>query len=173
MGKRGMHLPALLVLILTLAPTAQAFQLTDPTGFYSTFIGDQWVYQAHYSTPQFLVFYGEGDGELLYFERLGKVSDPSSEDLARRSLDLYAAPGGLEEFRLERELQEVEVAGERGAACAYSYQDSQGTRLYEFRIFLVLPGGEGFSLALGDSSPWVLEDPPLLEEILSHWRWLF
>lgn len=162
-----------MVVILLLSGVARAFVYTDPTEFYSTRIEDSWVFQAHHSTPQLTVFYGEGDWELLYFERLGPVSDASSVELTERSLELYAGPGGLEDFKLERALSSVDVAGQSGTLCAYSYQDDQGNRIWESRIFIVLANGEGFSIALSDREQWVIEDSPLLGDILSHWRWLF
>ena len=166
----------LIVLLLAAAlcapGPAEASTLTDPTGLYSTLIGDHWVYQAHHSSPDLMVFYGEGDFELLYFQRLGPVSYPSALAFAQRSVELYSGPGGLEQFELVQDFREIEVAGVWGISCAYAYQDGQGNRLWEYRIFLVLPGGEGFSIAFSDSKPEAAEDPPL-EEILRHWRWWF
>lgn len=155
------------------AGLAQAFTLTDPTGFYSTKIGDSWVYQAQQSNPDLMVFYGEGEYELLYFQRLGPVAYPSAHEFAGRFVELYSDPGGLAHFELVWDFSEVEVAGVPGVACAFSYEDAQGNRLWEFRIFLILPGGEGFSLAFSDSKPEAAEFPPQLEEVLQHWRWLF
>lgn len=173
MARRGALIIAVIAVVLGLSMGIEAFVFSDPTDLYSTFIEDQWVYQAHQSTAQLTVFYGEGDYDLLYFERLGIVADASGHELAERSLDLYAASGGLPEFNLERPLREVKVDGQNGVICAYSYQDSHGNKLWEFRIFLVLPNNEGFSLALSGNKEWAQEDPPLLTGILSRWRWLF
>ncbi|NMB02221.1 MAG: hypothetical protein GX971_12015 [Firmicutes bacterium] len=172
MAKRGALLITSLVVIVGFCAGVEAFVFSDPTGFYSTTISDQWVYQAHQSTSLLTVFYGEGDYDLLYFERLGTVLDASSRELAERSLELYGAPGGLEGFRLESALSEVDFAGEDGVLCAYSYKDGHGNRLVEFRVFIVLPVNEGFSVAISGTGDTVSE-PPLLQDILSHWRWLF
>ncbi len=172
MAERSVISVVLLAAALWAAGAAEAVMLTDPTGLYSTQIGDRWVYQAHHSTPELMVFYGEGDFELLYFQRLGPVSYPSALGFARRAVELYAGPGGLEQFELVGEYTEVKVAGEGGVACAYSYEDAQGGRVWEFRIFLVLPSGEGFSIAYSDNKPEAASAPPL-EDVLMHWRWLF
>lgn len=173
MVERKLAIVLLAAVLLGTAGTCQAFQLTDPTGLYSTQIGDHWVYQAHHSTPELMVFYGAGDFELLYFQRLGQVAYPSALDFARRSVELYAGPGGLDQFELVKGFAEVEVAGHKGISCAYSYQDAQGNRLWEYRIFLVLPGQEGFSIAFGDNRPEAASGSPFLEDVLRHWRWLF
>lgn len=173
MAKNGAIIAVLLLSLLSPAAMGSAAVLTDPTGLYSTFIGDHWVYQAHHSSTDLMVFYGEADHELLYFQRLGPVAYSSARDFAQRSVELYGAPGGLEEFQLVGDFQAVEVAGEWGVSCSYSYQDGQGNTLWEYRIFLVLPGGEGFSIAFSDSKPEAADLPLLLEDILHHWRWLF
>ena len=172
MGKSGVF-TVTLVLVLALVAVGQAFVFTDPTSLYSTLIWDHWVYQAHQSTPLITVFYGQGDYDLLYFEQLGQVQDASVETMADRSLALYAGPGGLRQFQLERCLQEINVAGQNGLVCGYSYEDEHGQNLWEYRIFVLLPGEEGFSMALSSDGPWVFEDSPMLEDILSRWRWLF
>ncbi|HHW72972.1 MAG TPA: hypothetical protein GX393_07050 [Firmicutes bacterium] len=163
----------LLAVVFCAAGTVHAFVFTDPAGLYSTQIADSWVYQAHHSTEHLVVFYGDEDSALLYFERLGTVSYLSAWEFAHRSLELYRSPGGLEKFEMVRDLAEVEVGGEAGVSCAYTYQDGQGNQLWEYRVFLVLPGGEGFSIAFSDSRPEAADDPRQLEEILLHWRWLF
>lgn len=173
MAKRGVLIITLLVVMLGFSAVVQAFTFSDPTGFYSTIISDQWVYQAHQSSSLLIVFYGEGDYDLLYFERLGRVLDASSKELAERSLELYSAPGGLSEFRLERPLEELDFAGEDAVLCAYSYEDGKGNRLQEYRIFIVLSEHEGFSLAISGNVDEMDEEPVLLQDILSHWRWLF
>ena len=162
-----------IVLILSASLGVEAFVFTDPTEFYSTLIQNQWVYQAQQSTAQLIVFYGEDDLDLLYFERLGIVPDASAQELAERSLQLYESPGGLTEYKLERSPREIDVAGQNGALCVYTYKNSHGNTLWEFRIFFVLPQQEGFSIALSGTGDWAYEDPPLLTDILSHWRWLF
>jgi hypothetical protein len=162
----------ILAVLVGCSGTVQAFLFTDPTGLYSTQIGDRWVYQAHQSTSELMVFYGAGDFELLYFERLGPVGYATALEFAQRSIELYGGPGGLEQFELVRDFAAVEVAGVQGISCAYAYQDGYGNRLWEYRIFLVLPTGEGFSIAFSDHSPEVAEGPPPLEDILRHWRWL-
>ena len=103
--------------------------------------------------------------------RSGKVADQSVRELAERSLALYGEPGGLSGFQLETPLLPVEVGGLQGLACAYTYQDERGNLLWEYRIFLLLPDGEGFSIALGSNGPWVKNNPPVLEEVLKKWQW--
>lgn len=150
----------------------QAFVFADPSNLYSTLIPDNWVFQAHHSTPQLTVFYGEGDFDLLYFESLGKTADLSVKQFAERSLELYTLPGGLEEFQLEKPLQSTTVAGQRGLSCSYSYVDWRGNPLREYRIFLLLPGNQGFSIAVSCEQSSIT-DASFLEDILKHWRWLF
>jgi hypothetical protein len=150
----------------------QTFVFSDPANLYSTLIPDNWVYQAHHSTPQLTVFYGEGDFELLYFESLGTTSDVSVKQLAERSLELYTLPGGLEEFQLDKPLQAAIVADQWGLSCSYSYVDWRGNALREYRVFLLLPGNQGFSIAVSCEQSSIT-DASFLEDILKHWRWLF
>ncbi|HHT90477.1 MAG: hypothetical protein QM451_05860 [Bacillota bacterium] len=172
MGNVKTRIACIFLLILLSGGIARAFVFTDPTALYSTTIFDQWVFQAHQSTANLIVFYGEGDSDLLYFERLGAVSDPSLQEWAERSLVLYAGPGGLQQFQLQRSLQETDVDGQAGLSVVYSYENERGHALWEHRVFLVLPDRQGFSITLSSDGPWVMEDP-LLMEILGHWRWLF
>lgn len=174
LGKLRAAGAALLVVVLfaLAAGTAQAFIFSDPANLYSTSIADSWVYQAYHSTPEIAVFYGEGDYDLLYFETLGSVLDNSAEDLAKRSLELYSTAGGLRDFQLEMPLIQVEVADQKGLACAYTYQDERGNKLWEYRVFLLLPEGRGFSIALSSDGPWVKNRPPVLEEVLAKWQWM-
>lgn len=151
---------------------AESFAFLDPAQLYSTFIPDGWVFQAHHSTTQLAVFYGEGEFDLLYFESLGETTYVSVKELADRSLELYESPGGLGEFRLERPLQAINVVGQWGLACGYSYVDARGNHLNEYRVFLLLPGNEGFSIAVSSDQPSII-DGSFLGDILAHWRWLF
>jgi len=171
--KFGVAVLLLLVAALSVVETGQAFEYVDPTRLYSTTIGDRWVYQAHHSTSQITVFYGEGDHDLLYFEILSTVGDDSLRDWAERSLRLYGEPGGLANFQVKMPLVEVSVGGQKGLSCAYTYKDTRGNTLWEYRIFVLLPGKQGFSMALASDESWVREDPPLLEDILRNWRWYF
>ncbi|MCK9525853.1 MAG: hypothetical protein M0R49_07990 [Limnochordia bacterium] len=173
----GKHKIWALVVVLLLVSVhgiglAQTFTFTDPTDLFTVLIPDNWVYQGHHSTPQVTVFYGGGDYDLFYVESLGKTSDASVQELAERTLELYALPGGLEEFKLERPLHAKTVAGQWGLACAYTYIDGRGNSLVEYRIFLLLSGNQGFSIALSSDQPWVM-DSSFLEDVLLHWRWLF
>lgn len=169
---QAVHAAALTVVLLALAASGvQAFIFSDPGSLYTAAIPDSWIYQAYHSTDQLAVFYGEGDWDLLYFEGLGKVADQSVRELAERSLALYGEPGGLSGFQLETPLLPVEVGGLQGLACAYTYQDERGNLLWEYRIFLLLPDGEGFSIALGSNGPWVKNNPLVLEEVLKKWQW--
>lgn len=158
--------------VVLVSRVGQAFVFTDPTELYSTTIWDQWVYQSHHSNDQITVFYGEGDYDLLYFESLGRVSDGSLEAWAQRALRLYEEPGGLKDFQLEMPLTVIDVAGQTGLSCGYSYLDERDNQLLEYRVFLILPGGRGFSIALSTGDAW-LEDGSPLEDILRQWRWLF
>lgn len=173
MRKYGIGIVALLMIISLFSGIGQAFVFTDPTDLYSTVIRDQWVYQSHHSTDKITVFYGEGDHDLLYFEHVGPVPDVSSRDFAERSLALHGQAGGLDEFEVEEPLEEIVVAGVLGLASRYSYLDSQKNKLWEYRIFLVLPNNNGFSIALSSNEAWVFDNSPLLDGVLSHWRWLF
>ncbi|HBN96898.1 MAG TPA: hypothetical protein DDZ66_11400 [Firmicutes bacterium] len=170
--KLGSSIILVVLITLSVVGACQAFVFTDPTGLYSTTIWDQWVYQAHHSTAQITVFYGEGNYDLLYFESLGTVADDSVDLLAERSIELYGDPGGLESFQLETPLKTMDVAGQSGLSCVYTYEDARGNTLWEYRVFLLLPGNQGFSIALSSDKPWVRENPPLLEDILANWRWL-
>lgn len=145
---------------------------SDPTGLFTTSIPDHWVYQAHQSNSLLTVFYGEGDFELLYFEQFGLVSDGSPKELADRTLKLYSEPGGLLEFQFMGPLEQIEVTDQSGVAALYTYKDERGNVLWEQRLFLILPGGRGFSITQGgDGVPLPLNNP-ILAEILKHWRWL-
>lgn len=159
--------------ILSLSGGGQAFVFADPTGLYNTSIWDHWVYQAHQSTALLTVFYGEGDYDLLYFERLGPVQDASALALAQRSLALYAEEGGLKGFEEYRPVKTIHVAGQAGVVASYSYGGEPGTRLFEVRVFLLLPNKEGFSIALSRDDAWEGDFPALFKEILDQWRWLF
>jgi hypothetical protein len=172
MEKRKLWAVVLLLVSVQGIGLAQSFTFTDPTDLFTVLIPDNWVYQGHHSTPQVTVFYGGEDYDLLYFESLGKTPDASVQGLAERSLELYALPGGLEDFKLARPLQAKTVAGQSGLACAYTYLDGRGNSLVEYRIFLLLSDNQGFSIALSSDQPWVM-DSPFLEDILRHWRWLF
>ena len=168
----GLLVALLFVTSLFGLASAQGFLFVDPGGTYSTLIPDQWVFQAHLSTPQLIVFYGEADYDLLYFESLGKTIYESAKELAERSLELFASPGGLDQFQLHEEPEAIYVAGQWGFSCSYSYQDSRGNTLTEYRLFFLLPGQTGFSIAVsGDSSLEV--EGSFFEDILIHWRWLF
>ena len=173
MAKGKICIVSIFLAILGISGVARAFVFTDPTDWYGTTILDQWVYQAHQSTSNLTVFYGEADYDLLYFERLGKTSDLSVDMFAKRSLELYAGAGGLEEFQLHRSLQEVDVGGQIGLSVAYTYENDRGHRLWEHRIFLLLPDSQGFCITLSSDGPWVIEDLSFLDEILGQWRWLF
>ncbi len=61
---------------------------------------------------------------------------------------MYAAAGGLRQFELLEPLSPVEVGGLDGVKCTYIYKDAAGTFLREERVFFILPGRRGFSLAL-------------------------
>lgn len=171
--KLGRIIILLVVFLASVVGVSEAFVFTNPLGLYSTTIWDQWVYQAHHSTSELIVFYGEGDFDLLYFESVGTVSDDSVDSWAERSIRLYGEPGGLKNFQLETPLSKVDVAGQRGLGAAYTYEDERGTRLWECRIFVLLPEHQGFSIALSSDEPWVVDDPRLLDDILGYWRWLF
>ena len=149
--------------------SAAAF--SDPTGLYSTFIPERWIFQAHQSTSSLTVFYGEGDWDILYFELLGQVPDTSAQALAERSLKLYQEPGGLEQFHLERDLKALDVRGQQGVSSLYTYQNTHGNTLWEERIFLVLPDGRGFSITLGGDGSEPIEEPPILKDAIARWRW--
>lgn len=164
-------LSALLLVVVSCQGLGLAFD--DPSFMFSTVIPERWVYQAQRSTSNLNVFYGEGDYDLLYFQDLGPILDATVEIFAERTLALYGGPGGLANFHLEQPPQEVQIAGERGLACAYTYEERSGTKLWEYRIFLILPEQRGFSMALGGGGAWVDQEYPVLTEILSQWRWLF
>ena len=163
----------ILPLLFLLVCSGQVLSFTDPAGLYSTTIPESWIYQGQRSSEQISVFYGEGDYDLLYFQDLGVIADNTLESFLQRSLDLYGGPGGLQEFQLELPPHPIQVAGEQGLACGYTYKEQGGNRLWEYRIFLLLPQQRGFSLTLGGGGPWVDREYPILEEILSQWRWLF
>ena len=55
MAKHGAIIAVLLLSLLSPAAMGSAAVLTDPTGLYSTFIGDHWVY-AHHSSTDLMVF---------------------------------------------------------------------------------------------------------------------
>lgn len=174
MKKYGLAMITILLLLVGLGGSVlgQTFVFTDPTNLYSTMIWDQWVYQAHHSTPSLVVFYGEGDYDLLYVETLEGVSDTSVQALAERSLKLYQEPGGLKDFVLEAPLASINIAGRWGLSCAYTYMDSRANRLWEYRIFLLLPGNRGLSLALSSDNSWVT-DGLVVQDMVEYWRWLF
>ncbi len=163
---------AISLLLLLVSGVGRAFFYTDPTSLYSTVIWDHWVYQARHSNSVLTVFYGEGDHELLYFEQLGKVEDNSVQELAERSLTLYQGAGGLQGFELRSPLEQISVGGQTGLSCTYSYEDGHGNILWEQRIFIILPGKQGFSIALCVDKP-LGTDSPHLDDILRGWRWLF
>lgn len=163
----------LLNVIVLMVVSNQALSFADPSSLYTTEIPENWVYQAQRSNPHLSVFYGEGDYDLLYFQNLGPISDANVEAFVERTLALYEGPGGLQKFYLDKTPHQVEVAGERGLACVYSYEERSGVTLWEYRIFLILPDQQGFSIALGGRAPWNDQDYPVLTETLSQWRWLF
>lgn len=151
---------------------AQGIVFTDSTNLFQTQIRDHWVYQSHHSTTLISVFYGEGDYDLLYFENFEQTLDDSVQKLAERSLDLYEKPGGLNQFQLQRPLIDIDLAGQPGLSCVYTYEDERGNKLWEYRIFAMISNQIGFSLALSSDSDWVC-DNALIDDMLEHWRWLF
>ncbi|NLJ81487.1 MAG: hypothetical protein GX335_10770 [Firmicutes bacterium] len=152
---------------------ALGFAFQDPTGLYSTVIPDQWVFQAHLSSDSLVVFYGAGEQSLLYFEQLDLVEDQDALAFGQRSLELFAQEGGLSAYQLEEPLSALDLAGVEAASCLYSYESEGKIRLWEYRIFVVLPGERGFSLALGDAEETFFENRAVLEQVLENWRWLF
>ncbi len=174
MAKHGLGIITIVFLLVCLCGLGlgQTFVFTDPTELYSTTIADQWVYQAHHSTPALMVFYGEGDFDLLYVETLEKVFDTSVQSFAERSLQLYQEPGGLKDFVLESPLEPVNIGGRWGLSCAYTYLDGRANKLWEQRVFALLPGNRGLSLALGSDGNLVT-DGAVLQDMIEYWRWLF
>lgn len=173
MGKRVGGVICALLLVALVSGLAQGFEFTDPTALFSTYIPEHWVYQAHQSSPLLTVFYGEGDFDLVYFEQLQPVPDTSAQGLAERTLALYGGAGGLTDFSLQESVQSITVGGLIGASCAYTYEDTNGNKLWEYRIFVVLPERRGLSITFGGVGPWGDQHHPILEDILSQWRWLF
>lgn len=176
MGKYRLGIIAITIVLAIVCSSGvglgQTFTLTDPLNLYSTAIWDQWVFQAHQSTQSMIVFYGEGDFDLLYIETLEGVFDSSVQEFAERSLKLYQEPGGLRGFVLDTPLETVDVAGTPGLSCAYTYLDDRGNKLWEYRIFLLLPSNRGLSLALSSDGSWVT-DGLMFQEMIEYWRWLF
>ncbi|HHY15258.1 MAG TPA: hypothetical protein GX521_04190 [Firmicutes bacterium] len=170
--KRHYRLISLFVVILfaaALPGCARGAEFRDYGPLYAVYIPDNWIYQAKESTPLLNVFYGAGEYDLLYFELLENVCDRSAGDFGRRALQLYAAAGGLRQFELLEPLSPVEVGGLDGVKCTYIYKDAAGTFLREERVFFILPGRRGFSLAL--AGPKAAVDSRLLQDIIRGWRW--
>lgn len=162
-----------LVVFVVLLAVFSWGNLSAASPLYSTTIPQQWVYQAHQSTPWLQVFYGQGDYDLLYFESLTPVPDQSVWNFAERTLALYGEPGGLSEFELEQSLASVEVDRLPGVACIYSYEDQPGVRIFEQRLFFLLPDKTAFTITLAGEAEWTEEKSMVLDEIISQWRWLF
>lgn len=162
-----------LVLVGLSSGVVQASVFVDPTSMFNVKIPDNWVYQAYESDGFLTVFYGEDNPDLLYFERLIQVSDASAMDFARRTLRLYGESGGLKNLTFNDSFRYLEVDGEEGVWCTYTYQNQSGKDLWEERIFFVFSDKQAFTLTLGGTGKWENRDQTVLEDILTEWRWLF
>lgn len=157
--------------IITASNSVLAFIYQNPDGLYTTSIPEQWVYQSHLSTDQLTVFYGADNLDILYFEQVGNVPDATTLAWAERSIELYQQPGGLKNFSWDNSFEEIIVGLEEAISCLYSYQDTYGNKLWEQRIFIILPNQTGFSITLGGAGEASLEPNLILASIIDQWRW--
>lgn len=169
--KVGRLLISALLILFSLALTGFVYE--DPTGLYTTVIPDHWIYQAHYSTDSLIVFYGAGELELLYFQQLSHVLDEGVDFFARRSLETYAAAGGLTEFQIKEPFTFIDIDGKEGVCSGYSYLGNGKERLFEYRIFVLLPKDRALSITFSNSEDCIEESLAVMEEILKNWRWSF
>ena len=164
-----------LILALVVLTAAQAsshgFLFTEPGGYYQTVIPEQWVYQRHQSDSHLVVFYGPGESDLLYFERLDYVQDRDSRSFAERTLSLYESPGGLRGFQMEKPIAEVVIDGIIGASSVYSYLVDAKTRQWEYKVFMVLEDEHGVVITISDNEDSFEERCAVLKTVISNWRW--
>lgn len=171
MKKKSIHAVALSCLFVFVF-SGICFGYEDPLGLYSTIIPESWIYQRQKSNENLSVFYGDGSYDLLYFENLGSILDQTVELFCDRTLEMYAGAGGLENFAIQLPPQPILVAEKPGIAVAYAYE-AGGSKLWEYRIFLLLPNQRAFTLTLGGGGPWIDQEYKVMQEILTHWRWSF
>lgn len=150
-----------------------SFGYEDPLGVYSVVVPETWIYQSQKSHERLSVFYGEGEYDLLYFEHLGTSTDPTVEDFCKRTLAMFEGVGGLKNFKLEVSPEPVEIGDKQGLATIYTYEDQNGTKLWEYRVFLLLQNQQAFTFTLGGGGSWTESEFEVLQGILTQWRWLF
>ncbi|GEM_PF-482162 len=162
-----------LVLIVLISGVGKASVFVDPTSSYSVKIPNNWVYQAYESDRLLTVFYGEGNPNLLYFEQFIQIPDDTALNFAERTLDLYAGAGGLKEFLFNGDFKHIEVHGQPGVLCVYTYKGNSGKDLWEERIFFRFSEKHAFSITFGGEGKWEERDEDVLKDVLTDWRWLF
>lgn len=173
MDKIIRNIIVVLVFIGLFSGAVQASVFVDPMAMFNVKIPDNWVYQAHESDKLLTVFYGEDNPDLLYFENLIQIYDPTAMAFAQRTLELYGEAGGLQKLTFDENFKYIEVDGEEGVWCKYTYQNQSGKDLWEERIFFVFSHGQAFTITVGGTGKWENRDHTVLENILTEWRWLF
>ena len=164
-----------LIFVLVVCTAAQAFGhgflFSGQGSYYQTVIPEQWVYQTHQSDSHLVVFYGPGESDLLYFERLEYIQDTDSRSFAERTLRLYESPGGLRGFQIEQPITEIVIDGIMGASSVYSYLVDAKTRQWEYKVFIVLENEQGFVITLSDNEDSFEASCAVFKTVISNWRW--
>lgn len=141
----------------------------DSNGNFSLHVPSGWVYHAFESRSDLVVFYGPGDGQVLYIESFKDILNKSPYAFAERIVDLFNSNYGLTDFDLllapqERNLRDLTIV-----EIIYSFLGTKPR--IEHRIFAVHQNW-GLTITYSDSFDDYHNNSNEFELILSEWMWL-